>query len=298
MAMKTVLVTGASSFLGYHVAKRLNERGIRPRVLELPGSKPDALERLEVERARGHLGDAAAMRDACAGVDTVLHLAFKVSVGGGAELLQEMRRINIDGTRQLLQTAAANDVQRAVVAGSALAIGVNREPVPLDESASWTRHAFDIPYARIRREAEAEALAQSTPRFEVVSVCPSFTFGPDDPTGAPANTLLKRIALQKLLVRIEVGVGCLDVRDFASAVLLAAERGRGGERYLISGENVTFDELLQRAASIAGVRAPRLRPPAFLLRALFAAFELYCRLRRKPPPVTRDVLQVLGRYAW
>jgi dihydroflavonol-4-reductase len=296
--MSAVLVTGASSFLGYHVAKRLNEQGVRPRVLEWPGAPTEVLDRLDVERAPGHLGDAAAIRAACAGVDTVLHLAFKVSVGGGAELLNAMRRMNVDGTRELLRAAAAAGVRRAVVTGSALAIGVNKRPVALAESAPWSEHAFEIPYALIRREAEAEALAQSTPRFEVVSVCPSFTFGPDDPTGAPANTLLKRIALQKLLVRIEVGVGCLDVRDFASAVLLAAERGRGGERYLISGENVTFDELLQRAASIAGVRAPRLRPPAFLLRALFAAFELYCRLRRKPPPVTRDVLQVLGRYAW
>ena len=296
--MKTVLVTGASSFLGYHVAKRLNERGIRPRVLELPGSKPDALERLEVDRARGHLGDAAAMRDACAGVDTVLHLAFKVSVGGGAELLQEMRRINIDGTRQLLQTAAANDVQRAVVAGSALAIGVNREPVPLDESASWTRHAFDIPYARIRREAEADALAQSTARFAVVSVCPSFTFGPDDPTGAPANKLLDNIARGKQRFTLRVGFGCLDVRDFAEGVLLAAERGRPKERYLLSGENVTADQLLARAGAIAGVRPPRLAPPAFLVRGAVGALELYCRLRGKPAPLTRDVMQVLGRYAW
>ena len=295
--MSAVLVTGASSFLGYHVAKRLNEQGVRPRVLELPGGSGDALDRLEVERAQGHLGDPAAIRAACAGVDTVLHLAFKVSVGGGTELLNDMRRINVDGTRALLQAAAAAGVRRAVVAGSALAIGVNRDAVALDESAS-PEHAFDIPYARIRRQAEAEALAQSTPAFSVVSVCPSFTFGPDDPTGAPANKLLQRIALRKLVPRLQVGVGCLDVRDFASAVVLAAERGRAGERYLISGENVTGDELLERAAALAGVRAPRLRPPVVLLHALVAALELYCRLRGKPAPVTRDVLQVIGRYAW
>lgn len=296
--MHTVLVTGASSFLGYHVAKRLNDQGIRPRVLELPGGKSDALERLDVERAPGHLGDAPAMRAACAGIDTVLHLAFKVSVGGGAELLQEMRRVNIDGTRQLLQAAAASGVQRAVVAGSALAVGVNRDPVPLDESASWSRHAFDIPYARIRREAEADALAQSTPRFGVVSVCPSFTFGPDDPTGAPANKLLDSIARGKQRFTLRVGFGCLDVRDFADGVLLAAQRGRPRERYLLSGENVTADQLLARAGALAGVRPPRLAPPAFLVRGAVGALELYCRLRRKPAPITRDVMQVLGRYAW
>jgi dihydroflavonol-4-reductase len=298
IGMKTVLVTGASSFLGYHVAKRLNEQGIRPRVLELPGSNADALDRLEVERAPGHLGNEAATRAACAGIETVLHLAFKVSVGGGAELLQEMRHVNVDGTRQLLQAAAANGVQRAVVAGSALAVGVNTQPMPLDESASWSRHAFDIPYARSRREAEADALAQTTPRFGVVSVCPSFTFGPDDPTGAPANKLLDTIARGKQRFTLRVGFGCLDVRDFAEGVLLAAARGRAKERYLLSGENVTADQLLARASAIAGVRAPRLAPPAFLVRGAVGALEVYCRLRRKPAPITRDAMQVLGRYAW
>jgi dihydroflavonol-4-reductase len=296
--MGTVLVTGASSFLGYHVVRRLNEQGIRPRVLELPGSPLDVLDRLDVERAHGHLGDASSVRAACAGVDTVLHLAFRVSVGGGAELLQEMRRINIEGTRQLLQAAAASGVQRAVVTGSSLAVGVNKQPVPLDETARWPEHAFDIPYARNRREAEAEALAQSTPRFAVVSVCPSFTFGPDDPTGAPANKLLQAIVSRKLRFTLQVGFGCLDVRDFAAGALLAAERGRAGERYLLSGENVTASELLERVAAIAGIRVPRFRPPTFLLHLLVGALGLYSRLRQKPAPVTREVLQVLGRYAW
>ena len=81
--MTTTLVTGASSFLGYHVVKRLNQSGVRPRVLERPGSDLTVLDRLDVERSPGTLGDQAAERSACNGVDTLLHLAFKVSVGGG-----------------------------------------------------------------------------------------------------------------------------------------------------------------------------------------------------------------------
>jgi dihydroflavonol-4-reductase len=296
--MHTVLVTGASSFLGYHVARRLNERGIRPRVLELAGSRLDALDRLDVDRRPGHLDDDAAVRAACAGADTVLHLAFKVSVGSGAELLRDMQRVNIDGTRQLLDAAAAAGVRRAVVAGSALAVGVNRVAAPLNESAVWSEHAFDIPYARMRREAELAALAMSTRDFAIVSACPSFTFGPDDPTGAPANTLLGKIASGKQRFTLTVGFGCLDVRDFADGVLLAAERGRPGERYLLSGENVTADELLARASAIAGVPPTRFRPPTFALRALAGVVELYCGIRDKPAPVTRDVLQIIGRYAW
>ena len=179
--MDTVLLTGATGFLGYHVARKLNEIGVRPRVLELRDSRPDVLNRLNVERCSGYVDDAAAIRVACSGVSTLLHLAFKVSVGSGAQLAEDMQRINITGTRQLLETAAACGVKRAVVGGSALAVGVNRNPKPLDESANWSEHAFDLQYANIRRQAELNALAHASPSFAVMTVCPAFTFGPDDP---------------------------------------------------------------------------------------------------------------------
>jgi dihydroflavonol-4-reductase len=296
--MHTVLLTGATSFLGYHVAKRLNAVGIRPRVLELRESRVGVLDRLDVERCSGHLEDPAAVRAACAGADTLLHAAFKVSVGGGARQLEEMQRVNVEGTRQLLQSAAANGVARAVVTGSALAVGVNREPVPLNESASWSQHAFDLPYAHMRRQAELDALAQATSRFAVLTVCPAFTFGPDDPVGAPANKLLQALISGRLRFTLPVGFGCLDVRDFALGMVAAAERGRSRERYLLSGENVTTSQLLQQAAAIAKVRAPRFALPAILLHAAVGAVELVSKLRGKPAPVTRGVLQIIGRYAW
>lgn len=296
--MKTVLVTGATGFLGYHVVTHLNDIGIRPRVIELPGYRSEVLDRLDVERSAGSLGDPEAERAACTGAEVVLHVAFKVSVGGGNELLKEMQRINVAGTRRLLQTAAACGVARAVVSGSSLAIGVNRKPVPLDESAEWSEHAFNLQYALMRRQAELEALACATPAFHVMTVCPSFTFGPDDPVGAPANKLLARLISGKLRVTLPVGFGALDVRDFASGMVLASERGRSGQRYLLSGENVTVDQLLQKAASIAGVRAPRFTPPTSLLHALVGLVELFCKVTGRSAPVTRDVLQIIGRYAW
>ena len=296
--MKNVLVTGASSFLGYHVARRLNEQGIQPRVLELRESHLEPLNRLKISRCEGHLGDARALDGACAGVDTVIHMAFRVSVGGGAKQLDEMRRINIEGTNRLLERSAANGVARAVVASSALAVGVNRRAQPLDETASWAEHAFNLPYAIMRRQGEQEALARTRPGFAVVAVNPAFTLGPDDPVGAPANTLLKTLISNKLRFTLPVGFGCLDVRDFARGAILAAEGGRPGERYLLSGHNVTANQLLQQAAAIAGVRAPRFEPPRPLLYALVGAVEIFSTLTGKAPPLTRDVLQVIGRYAW
>lgn len=296
--METVLVTGATGFLGYHVARHLNDIGVRPRVIELPDCRAEVLDRLNVERCSGSLGDPAAERAACTGAATVLHAAFKVSVGGGTKLLDEMRRINVTGTTRLLQTAAACGVKRAVVSGSSLAIGVNRKAEPIDESAEWSEHGLSLQYALMRREAELEALACATPTFRVMTVCPAFTFGPDDPVGAPANKLLERLISGKLHVTLPVGFGALDVRDFAAGMVLASERGRSGQRYLLSGENVTFDQLLQQAASIAGARAPRFTPPTLLLHALVGLVELFCGITGRSAPVTRDVLRILGRYAW
>jgi dihydroflavonol-4-reductase len=296
--MNKVLLTGASSFLGYHVAKQLNERGIRPRVLELPASSGDALNRLDVERAGGHLGDADAIASACAGMDTLLHLAFKVSVAGGADTIAQMEEINVAGTGRLLDAAAASGIARAVVAGSALAVGVNREPTPLDEDASWSEHGFDFPYAVNRRQAEQEALRRAAPGFAVVVVCPSFTMGPDDPVGAPANKLIQAVAARKMRFTLPVGFGVLDVRDFADAVLRAAERGTSGRRYLISGHNVTANQLLQEAAWAAGVPAPRFQPPKALLTALVRGLEVFSGIKGTPAPVTAGVLQIIGRFAW
>jgi dihydroflavonol-4-reductase len=295
--MTTVLVTGATGFLGYHVVKRLNEEGIRPRVLEREADSklPDGVQ---VERCAGTLVDPESVRQACTGIEVLLHLAFKVSVGGGAKLIDEMHQINVVGTKQLLQTAAACGVKRAVIVGSALAVGVNRNPVPLNEDADWSEHAFHIPYAENRRRAELEALACATESFSVMSVCPAFTFGPDDPVGAPANTLVKGLVSRKLRFTLQVGFGALDVRDFASGMLLVSQRGRSGERYLLSGENVTANQLVEQVASIAGIRTPRFTPPTPLLRALVGAAELVFPIIGKSAPATRDVLQVLGRYAW
>jgi dihydroflavonol-4-reductase len=296
--MNNVLVTGASTFLGYHTVKRLNALGCRPRVLELPECRTDVLDRLSIDRAPGDLADPNSVRAACTGIDTLLHLAFKVNVGGGDALLAEMQKINVAGTQQLLQAAARAGVSRAVVTGSSLAVGVNRAPVPLDETANWSEHGFDLPYARMRRQAELTALSLITQRFSVSSVCPSFTFGPDDPIGAPANSLVRKLMTGKQRFTLNVGFGCLDVRDFADGMVRAAQQGRAGERYLLSGENVTANELVQRVVAITGVKGPRFNPPMPLLHAAVAVVGAVARLRRKAPPVTREVLQVIGRYAW
>jgi dihydroflavonol-4-reductase len=296
--MNSVLVTGATGFLGHHVVRRLNERGVRPRVLELRDSDRARLRQLDIEVADGDLEDPAALTAACTGIDTVLHLAFKVRFGGGARTVDEVRRVNVLGSQRLLTAAAANGVRTAVVTSSSLAVGMNRQAEPLKESADWSQHAVTLPYALLRRDAEQTSLALARPGFAVIAVCPSLTLGPDDPVGAPANKLLRALLTGRLRAKVPAWFGCLDVRDFAGGMLLAAEHGRSGRRYLLSGENVTTDDFLERAAAIAGVTPPRFQLPIPLLYAAVGVVGLVSRLRRREPPVTRDVLRIIGRYSW
>lgn len=293
-----VLVTGATGFLGYHVVKLLNGHGIRPRVLELPGSDEQPLAGLDVERWAGDLDDPHALRTACTGMNAILHLAFKVSAGGGEQTLRDLQRVNVVGTRHLLDSAAAQGVTRVVVGSSALAVGVNRRPFPLDETAEWAQHAFDVPYAVSRRVAEQEALGRASSGFAVVSVCPAFTMGPDDPVGAPANKLIESLIHRKFPVTLPVGFGCLDVRDFAAGVLAAAEHGSAGQRYLLCGHNVTTGQFFAQVAAVAAVPAPRFAPPVRLIEALAIAAELLSKVRGRPAPLDRSILQLIGRYAW
>ncbi len=177
---------------------------------------------------------------ACLGVNTLLHLAFKVSVGSGTKLARRCSRSTsrYSDCSKPLRPAAS---KRVVVAGSALAVGVNKSPRPLDESANWAEHAFDLQYANIRRQAELNALAHASSKFAVMTVCPAFTFGPDDPVGAPANKLVQVVISGKLRFTLPVGFGasmsatsrpvwsCRRARKVGSAI--SPQRGkRDGER--------------------------------------------------------------------
>lgn len=291
-----VLVTGPTSFLGYHVTKCLNKRGIRPRVLVPQGTDTSALQDLNVEIFEGTVEDETSLRAACEKINTAFHLSFLVGLSKALE--NQMREFNVGGTRRLLDVAANAGITQVVITSSSLAVGVNRNPQALDETADWDTHHFDLVYALTRRQAEEEALARSRPGFSVIAVNPSFTMGPEDYVGAPANKLLQAVAAGKLPVVFTVGFGCLDVRDFAEGMLLAAERGRPGQRYLLNGHNVMVEELLKQVASIAGVKPPRWHLPIWVAHVIVAILNTAKTITGKPPSITRDTLQILGRYAW
>lgn len=300
-----ILVTGAGNFLGYHVIKLLNGRGVRPRALITPTPEPSpglrSLERLDVERAEGSFDDAASLDAACAGISTVLHLHFLIDLGGGKAVEEKLRAGNIAAVRNVLDAATRASVARVVVSSSALAVGLNPAPQPLDESADWNVYRYRLPYAESRHEAEQEALQR--PRQAgplVVAVNPAFTMGPEDFVGAPANGLALKMAKPSFRLTAPIGFAVLDVRDYADGVLRAAEYGRHGQRYILSGDNVMTRQLHEAVAEAVGNRPPRwvFSVPRGVIAPIVAALWLWSKLRRKPPKVTSALLDIWNHHAW
>ena len=304
--MNNILVTGAEGFLGYHTIKLLNERQkIRPKgLVEVENEQLEqlGLKNLEVEIVKGSMQDLQVLRQACAGIDTVFHMKFQIALGGGKEAEETMRQVNVVGTRNLLQAATEAGVKRVVISSSCLTVGLNRQPEPLDEAADWSKHQFNLPYALSRREAEQESLAieANTDHPEIVVINPSFTMGPEDYIGAPANQLAKLISRGKFKFNIPVGFGILDVRDYAAGALLAAEKGRHGQRYLLSGENVTLRQFIHKVNTIAGVEPPRwLIPiPVWIVLPILAIVRAFFKIRGKPSPVNSNVLGLWHHHAF
>jgi dihydroflavonol-4-reductase len=305
--MNTILVTGPSNFLGYHVIKLLNQRGIKPRVLfrSSNGEVTNAvkeLKKLDIDEVQGGVEDLPSLQAACKGVDTVFHMNFVLKLGGGEEVEKALHEGNVVGTRNVLDTATQAGVARVVVSSSVLTVGLNREPKPLDETADWGTCRFDLPYALSRRQAEQEALARPNGAGlpTIVAVNPSFTMGPDDFVGAPLNGLVKRMTKSSFRITAPIGFSVLDVRDFAEGVLRAAQNGHHGRRYILSGENLTSDTLLKEVAAVRGIRPPHFLFPLkrWMLYPLVTAYEMVSRQRRKTPKVTRSILQLWGRHAW
>ncbi len=304
--MNTVLVTGPAGFLGHHVIQQLNANGIRPRVLLPPDiddslPKVRALQQQNVEIISGDIDNPAALQNACNGVDTVLHLHFEITLGSDAQARQALHEENVQGTRNLLDAATKANVSRMVISSSALTIGLHHEAETLNENADWMQYAFTLPYAQSRREAEQMALSQAGPdRPQIVVVNPSFTLGPDDWISAPANRLVMAMTKPGFRLTAPIGFGVLDVRDYADGVIRAAKHGKPGQRYILSGDNLTPRQLAHAVAKAVG------NEPAnsfFSLRGwmvypLVVLVELFSKLRGRPAPVSRNILELWGRYAW
>jgi len=289
---KPVLVTGASGFVGWHVARLLLERGARVRALLRPGSR---LRELGAETVTGDLRDPASLQTAVAGCGVVFHVAADYRLW--APDPQELYRSNVDGTRNLLDAARRAGVERVVYTSTVGCIGF--VPGGLgDETTPVTLEDMTGAYKRSKFLAEQVALRYASEGFPVVIVNPTAPVGDHDFKPTPTGKIILDFLRGSMPAFVDTGLNLVDVRDVALGHWLAFERGRPGERYILGAENLTLQEILQRLARIAGLKAPTLRIPYFVAFAAGVASTAWSRVTGRPPSVPLDAVRMSRTKMW
>ncbi len=290
--MKPALVTGASGFLGWHVARLLIERGHRVRALVRPGSKVDALD---VEIATGDLRDSASLSRAAAGCGLVFHVAADYRLW--AKDPSELYRSNVDGTRNLLEAARNAGAERVVYTSTVGCIGFPHGSLG-DETTPVTLADMAGHYKRSKFMAEQVALEFARGGLPVVIVNPTAPVGSHDVKPTPTGKIVLDFLNGDMPAFIDTGLNIVDVRDCAAGHLLAAERGRVGERYILGSENLTLADILGELAAITGRKAPSARLPYAVAWIAGVCSTGWASLTGKPPRVPMEAVRMARKRMW
>jgi len=291
----SILVTGGTGFVGAAVVRALVARGERPRCLVRRGSDRRNLADLDVELVEGDLADPASLDAALKGCTGLFHLAadYRIWVRDPAT----MHRTNVEGTRRLMEAALRQGVSRVVYTSSVAVLGKAAGGAPADEETPVSLDDMIGVYKRSKFLAEAEVQRlQREEGLPVVTVNPSTPIGPRDVRPTPTGRIVVAAAAGRLPAFVDTGLNVVHVDDVAAGHLLAFDKGRVGERYLLGGENLNLAAILGQVAALRGRRAPRLCLPRAPLIPLAYAAENWARITGGPEPLlTVDGLRMAAK---
>jgi len=245
---RRVAVTGATGFVGHHLATQLAQLGARVTALVRVTSSRGRLAAAGIPCTEAELHDPAALLQACRGCEFLFHVAGAVDFEDDWERFQ---RVNVEGTRNVLEAARVAGVRRVVHTSSIVAVGASLSPYARDETAAWNLGPLRVPYVTTKRQAEEVARAASGSGFEVEIVNTASVIGPDDVTASEFGTLCRRFWRRRIPLHFGGGNNFVDVRDVAIGHLLAAEHGVAGERYILGGHNRSFTAFFGDLARVA-----------------------------------------------
>lgn len=286
-------VTGATGFLGSHVARVLADQGADLRLLVRSTSNLRNLEGLQAETATGDLRDAASVETAMSGCDTVFHVAadYRLWVRDPAE----MYRSNVDGTRTILEAARKNSVQRLVYTSSVATVGFTGNGHPADEDSPVSLADMIGHYKRSKFMAEQVALEAGRGGMHLVIVNPTTPVGEQDVKPTPTGRIVVDFLKRKFPAYVETGLNLVDVRECALGHVAAWEKGKPGERYILGGENLTLKQILDKLGRITGLPSPKLKLPyLFALAAGVVDETITGRMLHREPRATVDTVR-MGR---
>ncbi len=292
----TILVTGATGFLGSHVARLLLANGADLRLLIRPTSDLRNINSLKADRVVGDLRDATSLKKAMVGCDFVFHVAadYRLWTKNKADA-QQMYRSNVEGTRSLIQAATDAGVRRVVYTSSVATMGFQSDGSTVDESSPVSLAGMIGHYKRSKFMAEQVALEAGRSGANVVVVNPSTPVGEQDLKPTPTGRIILDFLRRKFPAYVDTGLNLVDATVCAEGHLAALEKGRSGERYILGGENLTLKQILQKLSAITGIPAPTVKLPyavALGFSVLDTTFTGY--VLRREPRATIDAVR-MGR---
>jgi dihydroflavonol-4-reductase len=291
-----VLVTGATGFVGANVARLLMAEGHRVRVLARPASSLRALEGCAVELVRGDILEPVSVAAAIQGCAQIFHVTADYRLW--AKDPGEIYRNNVDGTRTVLEACTRAGVERVVYTSSVGTLGLPRDgglgtettPVRLDDMIG--------PYKRSKFLAERVAEEYAARGLPVVIVNPSNPIGPWEVRPTPTGQMILDYLLGRMVATLDTGLNLIHVADVARGHLLAAQRGRVGEKYILGCQNRSLTEIFHMLESITGIRAPRVRVPHALIYLVALVNEGVARPKGIPPPVPLTGVRMASKHMY
>jgi len=291
------LVTGATGFVGSHVAAALAGQGADVRLLVRANSDLRNIEHLKADRVVGDLRDAAAIERAVSGCEVVFHVAadYRLWVRDP----DQMYAANVGGTRAILEAARSRGVRRVVYTSSVATMGFAApgDPPghPADEASPVALDRMIGHYKRSKFMAEQVAIEAGRGGMDVVVVNPTTPVGEQDVKPTPTGRIVLDFLKKKFPAYVDTGLNLVDVRECARGHLAALEKGRSGERYILGGENLTLKQILDKLAAITGLPSPTIRVPYLVALAAGVVDEVVTgRILGREPRATIDAVR-MGR---
>ncbi|HKC70829.1 MAG TPA: hopanoid-associated sugar epimerase [Terriglobales bacterium] len=287
------LVTGATGFVGSHVARWLADQGAELRLLVRPTSLTANLEGIAGERVTGDLREPESLRKAMAGCEAVFHVAADYRLWTREP--REMYRSNVEGTRNIIQLAQQSGVRRVIYTSSVATMGFTSNGHLADENSPVKLGDMIGHYKKSKFQAEQVALEAARAGVDVVVVNPTTPVGERDIKPTPTGRIVVDFLKRKFPAYVDTGLNLVDVTEVARGHVAALERGRRGERYILGGENLTLKQILDKLAALTGLPSPRVKLPYAVAMASGVVDTAFTGLLlRREPRVTVDAVR-MGR---
>ncbi len=285
------LVTGATGFIGNVLVRKLVERGEKVRAFIRTTSDFSVLEGLPVDKAVGNILDIKSLVESFKGVETVYHLAAKISIMPGEE--KQTREINLEETRNVLKACRTSGVKKIVFTSTIHALKEPPLGTVIDESMPYDPENERGEYDRSKAQASIDVLEAGKEGLHTVVLCPTGTLGPCDWRLSAITQTFLDFYNGKMKMAIDGAYDFVDVRDVAEGHILASQKAKSGENYILSGQRITMQDMFEILAEVTGVRSPGLYIPLWLAKAYCWFTPAYYRISGRTPRYTNYSLCTL-----